>query len=112
MHYEFDSSDASRTPRFDTKAITLNEWNTVDISQMVKDGKSILLFKVNGFIYHNIVNGNPRTYPALDFYSAFGTWRASSGQIRDFQFYSSDVASDIPALSGTYGLFWADLVKQ
>jgi len=45
MHYEFDSNDASRTPAFDTKAITLNEWNTVEISQIVKDGKSILLFK-------------------------------------------------------------------
>ena len=103
MHYEFDSTNTGIVPVFDThsNALTLNEWNTVEVSQIVQDGNSMLVFKVNGFIYHNTANVNPRTYPALDFYIAYGSWQSAYGQMRNFQFYSADLATDIPAL-GTY----------
>ena len=104
MHFEFDSTDPNVTPWFATHsdAITLNEWNTVEISQMVHDGNSILLFKVNGLIYHNVTNVNPRTYPALDFYNARGEWQPADGHMRYFQFYSADLATDIPLTLRTY----------
>jgi len=66
---------------------------------MVQDGDSILLFKVNGIIYHNVTNGNPRTYHDLDFYTSYGTYSTSDAHMRYFQFDSADSANDIPPLS-------------
>ena len=104
MHFAFDITDNNQSgnpPAFDVPPLTVNEQNTIEISQMVKDGKTVLVFKLNGYTYHNKVNENPHMYPALDFYYAMGSWNGVSADMRDFQYYSSDLATDIPAVSGT-----------
>jgi len=104
MHFVFDTTDFTKSPHFDTPDLTVNEWHTIEVSQMVKEGNTIFVFQVNGVTHHNVVNKNPHMFPALDFYNGFdgNAWGTTSGQMKDFQFFSSDLASDIPPYFGTY----------
>ena len=106
MHFVFDITDLKKSPNFDTPALTLNEWNTIEVSQMENGGTTTLLVTLNGVTHHNVVNKNPHLLDPLDFYhglSCGNSWKwTANGKMRNFQFISSDVAADIPPHFGTY----------
>ena len=107
MHYEFDGTTTWNgfvgvTPTFLHAPLTMNQWNTFEITQLFSGGKYILSVtcndityaEVNGVVQPEVENTNPFDYPSVDVFTSTAGAAPTEGEMRNLQLCTS--ATDQP----------------
>ena len=107
MHYEFDGTTTWNgfvgvIPTFLHAPLTMNQWNTFEITQLFTNGRYHFSVTCNGVTYHEIngvtqtevANLSPRDYPSVDVFTSTAGTAPTEGEMRNLQLCTS--ATDQP----------------